>query len=57
MQEKFDALLGDDCKDDSIRAGLLNELVADLINFGQEVIEHLDHEEHAFATPVARKVT
>ncbi|CAN0118074.1 unnamed protein product [Ascophyllum nodosum] len=55
IQKTIDTLLGGDCNDDSTRAGLLNKLIADLDLLGREVLEHLDHEEHSFATPVARK--
>lgn len=43
--------------DEATRAALLDELKANLSRFGKELIDHLDHEEHSFATPVARKVS
>lgn len=57
VQTAIDLLVsGDDILDDSARGALLGVLRADLTKFGNEVLEHLDHEEHSFATPVARKV-
>lgn len=58
VQTAMDTLIGGagDSKDDTGRAALLDELRADLSTFGKELLEHLDHEEHSFATPVARKV-
>lgn len=61
VQTGIDALLsgsangGGDNEDN--RAVLLDELKANLRKFGKELLEHLDHEEHSFATPVARKVS
>lgn len=58
VQAAIDALLGgeDTTKGDAARGALLDGLRADLAKFGNELLEHLDHEEHSFATPVARKV-
>lgn len=57
VQAAIDSLVsGEDSKDDSVRASLLSGLRADLTKFSKEALQHLDHEEHSFATPVARKV-
>lgn len=58
VQKAIDALLGGGKgnSDDAVRAVLLAGLKADLSKFGKELLEHLDHEEHSLATPVARKV-
>lgn len=57
VQAAIDSLVsGEDSKDDSVRAILLGRLRADLTKFSNEALQHLDHEEHFFATPVARKV-
>lgn len=42
--------------DEATRGNILYELRADITKFGNDVIEHLHHEERAYATPVARKV-
>lgn len=54
----MDTLLGpsDEAKDDTARATVLAGLKVNLHKFGKDVLEHLDHEEHSFATPIARKV-
>lgn len=63
VQAGIDALLngadgnGNGGDDETTRAALLDDLKANLSRFGKELIEHLDHEEHSFATPVARKVS
>lgn len=57
VQTAIDSLVSEeDGKDDSVRATLLGELRADLTKFSNAALQHLDHEEHSFATPVARKV-
>lgn len=58
VQSAMDALLGSssDSNDDTARTVLLAELRANLTRFGKDVLDHLDHEEHSFATPIARKV-
>lgn len=58
VQSALDSLLGgtDGSKDEADRAALLNRLKADLAQFGKDLLEHLNHEEFYFATPVARKV-
>lgn len=35
----------------------MDELKVYLSVFGKQLVEHLDHEEQFFATPVARKVS
>lgn len=59
VQAGMDTLLGssDESRDDATRATVLAELKANLSKFGKDVLEHLDHEEYSFATPIARKVT
>lgn len=59
VQTAMDTLLGssDQAKDDAARATLLAGLKVNLQKFGKDVLEHLDHEEKSFATPVARKVS
>lgn len=63
VQAGIDALVsgavgsGNGGGDETARAALLDDLKANLSKFGKEMIEHLDHEEHSFATPVARKVS
>lgn len=58
VQTAMDTLLGasDEGKDDAARAAVLTSLKASLQKFGENVLEHLDHEEYSFATPIARKV-
>ena len=59
VQSALDSLLGDDksaCNEEADRAAMLDRLKTDLAQFGKDVLEHLDHEELYFATPVARKV-
>ncbi|CAM9111089.1 unnamed protein product [Scytosiphon promiscuus] len=57
VQAAMDTLLGSssDSNDDTARTVLLAELRGNLTRFGKDVLEHLDHEEHSFATPIARK--
>lgn len=54
VQSALDSLLDGNTKVD--RAAVLDGLKADLNKFGKDVLEHLDHEELYYATPVARKV-
>lgn len=58
VQSAMDSLVdgGGDVKDDAARATVLAGLRADLSKFGKDMLEHLDREEHSFATPIARKV-
>lgn len=58
VQSALGCLLGgaDDGKSKADRVTILDKLKADLTRFGKDVLEHLDHEELYFATPVARKV-
>lgn len=58
VQTALDTLMGssDEGKDDANRATVLSGLKGQLTQFGKDVLEHLDHEEHSFATPIARKV-
>eukprot|EP00903_Cladosiphon_okamuranus_P016305 g15037.t1 len=57
VQGAVDTLLGssDQSRDDATRAIVLAGLKVNLQKFGKDVLEHLDHEEHSFATPIARK--
>eukprot|EP00752_Nemacystus_decipiens_P012458 g11037.t1 len=57
VQTAMDTLLGssDQAKDDATRATVLAGLKVNLQKFGKDVLEHLDHEEYSFATPIARK--
>eukprot|EP00903_Cladosiphon_okamuranus_P016395 g15119.t1 len=57
VQSAVDSLLGGKggSDDDADRLALLDKLKADLTQFGKDVLEHLDHEELYYATPVARK--
>lgn len=60
VQAGMETLLGsstEEGRDDAIRATVLANLKANLSQFGKDVLEHLDHEEYSFATPIARKVT
>lgn len=58
VQSTLHALLGgtDGINEETHRSALLDRLRADLTQFGKDVLEHLDHEELYYATPVARKV-
>lgn len=56
IQTTMDLLLSGDSTDTTTRGALLGELHAGLKAFGKDMLEHLDHEEHAYATPIARKV-
>lgn len=61
VQAGIDALLSGSANgggdNETSPAVLLDELKANLSKFGKELLEHLDHEEHSLATPVARKVS
>lgn len=56
VQTAVDSLMSSESTDVTTRAALLDGLRADLRTFGSDMLEHLEHEEHAYATPIARKV-
>lgn len=56
VQNAVDTLVSEDYGDNVERAKLLDRLRVNISKFGRDLLEHLDHEEHAFATPIARKV-
>lgn len=59
IQVAMDALLSStsgSTKGDDARAIRLEALKTDVVEFGKRVLEHMDHEELSFVSPVIRKV-